>query len=231
MAKKKFAWSYSSLNQFETCPFRYRETRITKTISEPQSEAMLWGNKLHKELEMYVKDNVPLSKACQPFEPIVKALKDKATNSGGVIDAEQKMCLNTDLQETKYFGSDAWVRGIVDVTIESNSKVFIGDYKTGKRKPDSEQLMLSAGMVMQARPWVTEVTNSFLWLKTNQVDKEVFDRDDLARIWGTFVPRATRMEAAIEEDKMPKRESGLCKNWCPVHHCEFNGKFKEKKDV
>ena len=43
---KPFAWSYSALGAFETCPHRYMVTRVTKAITEPQTEATLWGNRV-----------------------------------------------------------------------------------------------------------------------------------------------------------------------------------------
>lgn len=226
---KPFAWSYSALTSFETCPFRHQQTRINKSIIEPQTEAILWGNKVHKALEDYVKSRTPLPESVKMYEPIVERLVKKAHDSEAKIEAEQKLALNKDLRQTRFFAKDVWVRGIVDVTLEKGNKVFVGDYKTGKRNPNSEQLMLSAAMVMQSRPWVEEVTNAFLWLKTNEVDSEKFTPDDLPSIWSMFLPRVQRMEEAIAEGNFPKRESGLCRNWCPVHSCEFNGKYDETK--
>ena len=51
---KPLAWSYSLLQAFETCPRRFKLTRITKEVQEPQSEAMLHGNEVHKSLELAV---------------------------------------------------------------------------------------------------------------------------------------------------------------------------------
>ena len=52
-------WSYSSLNAWEQCPRRYHLTRIAKVISEPQTEATLHGNEVHKALENAVGKALP----------------------------------------------------------------------------------------------------------------------------------------------------------------------------
>ena len=51
-------WSYSSLQAFETCPRRFYLTRIAKLASEAQTQATLWGNEVHKALELAVAGTV-----------------------------------------------------------------------------------------------------------------------------------------------------------------------------
>ena len=45
---KPFAWSYSRLKNFEVCPKRHYEIDIAKNIKEEESEALLWGNTVHR---------------------------------------------------------------------------------------------------------------------------------------------------------------------------------------
>ena len=49
-------------------------------------------------------------------------------------------------------------------------------------------------------------------------------RADGSGIWQGFVPRVAKLESAYERDKWPAKTSGLCKAWCPVLSCEFNGR-------
>ena len=58
----KKAWSYSALTAFETCPRRFELTRVTRQVKEPQTEATIWGNEVHKALELFAKDGKPLPK-------------------------------------------------------------------------------------------------------------------------------------------------------------------------
>jgi hypothetical protein len=47
---KPFAWSYSKLKNFEACPKRHYHVDIAKDFKEADSEALLWGNRVHKGL-------------------------------------------------------------------------------------------------------------------------------------------------------------------------------------
>ena len=218
---KPLAWSYSSLSAFETCPKRYYLTKVSKQVQEPQTEATIWGNKVHKALELRLA-GTPLPDTMQQFEPIAATVVARA--KGGKIGAEQKMALTKSFKPTTWFGKDVWVRGITDFTIEKGDKVFIGDWKTGKPTPESAQLKLTAAMTFAHKPYVNTVINSFVWLKTGGITHEVFQREDVPEIWQEFMPRIQRLEHAMEENKFPARPSGLCRAWCPVgkklcEHC------------
>jgi hypothetical protein len=219
---KPVAWSYSSLNAFETCPKRYYLTKVSKQVQEPQTQATVWGNKVHKALELRITKGTPLPDTMSEYEPIAQTVAARA--QGAKLDAEQKMALTKAFKPTTWFGKDVWVRGITDFTIEKGDKVFIGDWKTGKPTPESAQLKLTAAMTFAHKPHVKTIINSFVWLKTGGNTTEVFQREDVADIWQEFMPRIQRLEHAVEENKFPARPSGLCRAWCPVgkklcEHC------------
>lgn len=220
-SSRKFAWSYSALNAFETCPRRYFLTRVSKKVVEPQSEAIVWGNTVHKALEDRITKRKALPEGMRQWEPLVEQI----TGKGGKVDAETRMALNRNLRPTEYFASDVWVRGITDVTVIKGDKAFVGDWKTGKPTPESAQLKLTAAMIMACKPFINKVINAFVWLKTNTVTSETFTREDIPAIWQEFTPRVQRIEIAHQEDKWPARPSGLCRQWCPVgrENCEHCG--------
>lgn len=211
---KPVAWSYSALSAFETCPKRYYLTKVSKQVQEPQTEATLWGNKVHKALEHRLVKGTPLPDTMTEFEPIAATVAERAR--GAKLGAEQKMALTKSFQPTTWFGKDVWVRGITDFTIEKKDRVFIGDWKTGRPTPESAQLKLTAAMTFAHKPHVNVVINSFVWLKTGGTTTEVFKREDVPAIWQEFMPRIQRLEHAVAENKFPARPSGLCRKWCPV---------------
>jgi hypothetical protein len=220
---KPVAWSYSALDAFETCPFRYFKTKVEKSIVEPQTEATLWGNKVHKALELRVRDGTPLPPGMENYEKLAAKIADKA--KGRTLGVEQKLALTKDFKETTFFAKDVWLRSILDLSIETGTRAFIGDWKTGKKNPNSEQLQLSAAVFFATRPWIDEITNTFLWLQVGEVTTEKFHRDDAPAIWQNFIPRVQRLEEAVATGTFPKRPSGLCRAWCPVHTCPHNGKY------
>jgi CRISPR/Cas system-associated exonuclease Cas4 (RecB family) len=214
-------WSHSSLSSFETCPRRHKILRVDKLVVEPQSDALTFGNKVHKELELAVKGEKGLSMGFTSYQPLVEKLRA----APGVKHTEQRFGLTQDFKPTTFFGKDVWVRGVLDLSIVQPKRASIIDYKTGKPKVDADQLRMFAGAAFSLYPHVEEVTTAYLWLGYNKMDREVFRREDMPPIWADFSSRVYRMEQAFEHDKFPPKPSGLCRQWCPVgkKHCEHCG--------
>ena len=217
----KNAWSYSALTAFETCPRRFQLTRVTKQVREPQTEATIWGNKVHKALEDFAKSGKPLSPDLKKYEKYVK----KIQSYEGKRVVEERVALDRNFRPTTWMAKDVWVRGIIDIGVVGSEKAYLLDWKTGKRRPDSNQLKLFAALAFAMYPWIDKVVTGFIWLKSGEFDKEVFTRDHLPHLWNEFLPRLSRVAIAYDQDKWTPKPSGLCKNWCPVgrQHCEFCG--------
>lgn len=215
---KRVAWSISSLDDFAGCPKRYYLTRVTKQVRQAETVQMLAGKNDHKSLEDRLLLKTPLPPHLVKYEPLVSVLERRK----GILLAEQQLCLNADFKPTTWFGKDAWVRAILDGAIINKSKAFVFDWKTGKRKPDSEQLKLFAAMTFAHYPKVEVVRTSFFWLKTQETDDDVFTRDQVPEIWDGFLARVARLEHAYAKNAWPARPTGLC-GWCPASkaQCDF----------
>ena len=61
------AWSYSSLNLFQQCPKKYYHLKVAKDIKEKQTQALIYGNEVHKAAEEYVANDVELPEQFQIF--------------------------------------------------------------------------------------------------------------------------------------------------------------------
>ena len=217
----KNAWSYSALTAYETCPRRFQLTRVTKQVVEAQTEATLWGNKVHKALELFAKGEKPMPPDLKKYERYVK----KILSYEGKRVVEERVALDKNFRPTKWMAKDVWVRGIIDIGVVGSEKAYLLDWKTGKRRPDNNQLKLFAGLAFAIYPWINKVTTGFIWLKSAQFDKEVLTREQLPDIWNEFFPRLDRLAISYRDDKWTPKPSGLCKNWCPVGRqlCEFCG--------
>ena len=219
---KRNAWSYTALTAFETCPKRYYLTRVSKEVKEGATEATTWGNCVHKALELRVKDKTPLPAGMEKFE----AIAAKFDNISGEVSTETKFTLDEHMKVTDWFSKDAWLRCIFDLTIDKGVTAAVLDYKTGKRKVDSKQLQLFAGVMMGVKPELEVVKTGFIWLKENKTDTQTFTRKDLPDIWGEFLPRVDRLDHAFAYNKWEAKPSGLCREWCPVgkSRCTHCGK-------
>lgn len=217
-------WSYSGLTSFETCPKRYYHIKVAKDVTDAPGEAARWGSAVHKHLEDRVRDGIPLPPIIAGYEALVAPV----INSSGTKLVEQQFAVTSGLQPANWTASDAWCRGIVDLGVLSSTKTsaVLLDWKTGKRKPDNDQLMLFAGLAFSHYASLKTVQTGFVWLKENKIDKKTFTREDVPVIWQQFVPRVKRMERAYQTDTFPPKPSGLCRNYCPVPNnvCQFSGK-------
>lgn len=219
------AWSFSVLDSFETCAYRHWATKVAKVVTEKQSDEMAWGNRVHQSLDKRIATRVPLPAGMTQWEPLAGQLERAAYAPGARVFTEQRMALNAGYKPVTFFAKDTWVRAITDITIINGAKAFVGDYKTGNPKPNSAQLRLTAAVTFHTYPEVQKINNAFIWLKTGKTETEVFRRDELAKIWQEFMPRVQRLDAAVADNKWPKKPSGLCKAWCPVPKsmCEYRG--------
>lgn len=210
-------WSYSSLNTFTNCPRQYQLTKVTGKLVQQETEQMRWGTEVHKHLENRVVEHTPLPDYLNHLEPLVMKLMSK-----GEVTAETKRAIDNEFQPCGWEDRSAWCRGIVDVSRRTGKTKWVGDWKTGRRRQDSDQLMLFAALEMHHDPTIEEVTTSFIWLKEKKLDTAYYKRDQLTAIWNHFMPKVIRLETAFEKDHWPARPSGLC-GWCPAtkQHCEF----------
>lgn len=219
---KPIAHSYSSITSFEQCPKRHYHLKVAKDVTEPPSDALTWGNTVHKALENRLRNGTQLPKGMQSYEPYAVSLAAKP----GSLLVEEEIALDRDFNRVGWWDRSAWMRGKLDVAIVNGRKAGIFDWKTGGRKPDNDQLTLFAGLAFTVMPEVETVTTGFIWLKDGKFDKQVFTREQNAEIWTDWLSRIQRLERAHRDDKWPANPSGLCRAWCPVgrSRCEFCGK-------
>jgi hypothetical protein len=214
------AWSYTALTSYENCPRRHYETRVAKRVIEPETEQLHWGNRVHNALEARVQSGTPLPAGMDQWEPLVAKLVD----AKGWTLTESQFALTAGRKPASWFSKNAWLRCIVDFGKLTDTAILALDWKTGNPKPDTDQLMLFAGVLMAVYPSVEKVATGYVWLKDQTLTKETYRRDDIDKIWGAFLPRVARLDEAHATNNWPARPSGLCRAWCPVLSCEHNGR-------
>lgn len=220
---KVLPYSISNLGAFETCPRRYYLTKIIKIVQEPQTEATLHGNEVHKSLEMAVKNRTPLPAKYQQYQAII----NKVLAAPGDKEPERRFALDKSFKPTTFFAPNVWVRGVIDLTITNAAQksAIALDWKTGKPKNDPSQLKLTAAVLFAEKPWLKTVTTGYVWLAHNKIDTETYEASEAPDIWQEFLPRVNRMVRAEANKDFPPIPSGLCRSWCPVgrSNCEFCG--------
>ena len=220
---KVLPWSYSSLTAFETCPFRYQQERILKVIPKVVYKEADEGVKRHAAIEHYLKGEAPLE------DTKLRELVDSTLQhlNPACFKYEHKLAITKDRQPCEWDDSDAYYRGILDVMYVDpawkNGAIY--DWKNGKVNEYSEQLKANAMLVMAHYSHVETVHTEYVWMRFNKTTQAKVFRDFSEPIWVKFVKRVDKLEEALDKDKWPKKTSGLCKKYCPVKSCEFNGEF------
>lgn len=118
-------WSYSSLQSHETCPRRHHLTKIAKVIKEPQTEATMHGNEVHRALEVAVRDTLPLPEKYKQYIPIVEVVR----KAPGVKHTEYKFGLTRSFTPTDFWAKDVWCRGVLDLRVVGTDTVTVLDWK------------------------------------------------------------------------------------------------------
>jgi hypothetical protein len=140
---------------------------------------------------------------------------------------EHEMALRHDLSPCGFKDEDYWVRGIADLVIvdDDNLTARVFDYKSGSDKyPDTEQLTLMSLMIFKHFPHVRHVTSGLLFVLRNTVIKHKVAREDENKLWWRFREKVGDIAMADACGVWSPRQSGLCKRYCVVTSCEFNGR-------
>lgn len=218
----KLAHSYTAIKQYNSCPKRYYHQRITKEVKDQPGAATVYGERVHKQLEDYLKapaNVLPAESAA--LKPLCDMFTEQVQGSGQLL-VEQEYTLNSNLEPTSWFAPDAWLRFKLDVlVVRDNNTAIVADWKTGKRRPDFDQLEMFALAVFKFWPEVTKVSSLFIWTKENAIDKEIYRREHEDAMWTKLMTNIHRIERSLETDNWPAKPSGLCK-FCPCKgFCEF----------
>jgi hypothetical protein len=212
--------SFSSIKSFHTCPRKHHVEKVLNLIPFTQSEQILYGNYVHEKAERYVGYDEPLPEDLSKLQPALDRLKALP----GAKLCEYKMGVTRDMQPVKFFDKSALYRGVADLLVVNDKLAWCVDYKTGSAKyPDKRQLELMAIMTFAHFPSVKVVRGALLFTAAKVLVKSVYNVEDAPAIWAKWCADADLLAAADEHDSWPAKQNGLCKQWCPVTTCEYNG--------
>ncbi len=229
VTKPLIAWSHSALEIYRTCPRKYYEAKISKAwVEEFKGPAAEFGVAAHKAFENRIGVGAPFPGNLTDPETLRQweALAKKLDNISGMKLMENQLCLNNYRMPVDWYAKDAWVRVIVDLLILNNNgtTALQFDYKTGKKKDNTNQLALGAAVLFNKYPKLEKIVSAFVWLKGGvSMTPITFVRTHEDKLWGLYLPVVKQVEASITSGHWPEKRSGLCQNYCPVLECQHNG--------
>jgi hypothetical protein len=191
---------------------------VLKDYTSSDTVATLYGKEVHKALEDYVRDSIPLAKNYQRF----KAVVDELIAIEGTKYCEHEMALLPNKEACDFNDETRWVRGIADLLIVDKDIAYVIDYKTGSQKyPDPKQLRLMSLMVFANFPDVQVVKGGLLFVMHGAFITEEYNRNQIDDSWGHFTPLLARLDNSYKADTWVPNPTGLCR-FCAVKSCEFN---------
>lgn len=210
-------WSHTALDDFVNCPRAFHAKRVIKIIKEEKTEAMIWGEWVHKQFENRQAHSTPLPPELAEHEEYMLRLE----NMSGEAFTERKIALNRKAEPCGFFDKDVWYRGVIDYTKIAGNTALVVDYKTGKMHSKYQQLKSFALSTFAMFPEVFRVDVRYYWTKTKQATGEQYTRVMIPQLWQVFTPDLKQYVEAFKTDTWQPRPSGLCHGWCPVTDCEF----------
>ena len=216
------AWSYSSLNLFQQCPKKYYHLKVAKDIKEKQTQALIYGNEVHKAAEEYVANDVELPEQVQIFAKPIHKIK----NMKGEKHCELKLGMTKDLKPCGFLDDNVWWRGIIDLLIVDGDKGKIIDYKTGKNSKyaDTKQLDLFTVAAFTHFPNLASIKAGLLYLVTNDFITKSYVKGDVIGIVSNFCKEVDIMDTCYKEDVWNAKPNFTGYKCGPVVHCPHNGK-------
>lgn len=214
-----FAWSYSAIKTFRTCPRQYYHYKVLKDIPYEQNAEAAYGDRMHKAIEAYGKHGTALP---QEFQ-FVQSTVDQLLAFPGKKLFEHKMALTEELAPTAYFAKDTWWRGAADLLIldEKRGLARVLDWKAGKSKnADASQLELMALAIFHTFPSISRVKAGLVFLTEDKFIPAKYTIDRRDEYWQNWLGDLERLSHAYKSGVWNAKTSGLCSGWCPVKSCE-----------
>lgn len=220
VVQKPFAWSYSRLKNWRTCPKRHYHIDVARDVKEDESEELKFGKAIHTAAAHWIAKGTEPPPVHKPYlEPWVERFR----RMPGEKLTEQQLAIDEGLQPCEWFAKEAWFRSIADVLIINGPVAIAADWKTGRVLEDPEQLALMASCIFAHHPQVQKIRAIYIWLKEHAETTMDYTREGMPEVWASVWPELEQLRHAYATTTYPAKPSRLCRRWCPVSACPHHG--------
>lgn len=223
MTTKPLILSHSFLSTFEKCPKQAWHRYIARDVPYVETEAIKYGNDVHKAFELRINENSPMPEYLSSYESLVEAL-------GPSCFAELELGVTEEGKPTSFTATNCFMRGKVDVLKIDENKGFILDWKTGRKWEDPSELQRHAILIHAHFPQLEELSGAYMWLKEMRLGKvyNLLKSTDLtfSKAKATKLRVDDLLDGGEEWAATPNK---LCP-WCPVETCRSNPAYIKEKE-
>jgi hypothetical protein len=214
-------WSYSNLSLYQQCPKKYFHLKVAKDVKEPPSDALTFGNEIHKIAQEYIESDKPIP---EKFKQEMQAPLDRLKAIPGQKLCENKLGLTADFKPCGFFDRNVWWRGIADIIILQDDKAFTVDYKTGKssKYADLKQLEILSLAIFKHFPNVKKVKAGLMFLFAEDFVRTEYLAEQQSDLWVSWVADVGQLEASVQNKIWNPKPNFTCRGYCPVTSCDHN---------
>lgn len=207
MTQQITSWSYSRFNTYSQCPGKAKLLLIDK-FKEPDSPALINGQKRHVEMEYFLKGYAPLPEWVHKNSvEYCNALKaDKAV-------AELQVAFDKDWKPVEWFSKAAWARIKIDALVRHPKSARVIDWKTGKIRDGEydEQLELYALTAFLMFPDIEEVSTELCFMELGVLlPVTTFKREEMEMLRARWEQRVGVMLADTTFEYHVNQYCGYC---------------------
>jgi CRISPR/Cas system-associated exonuclease Cas4 (RecB family) len=209
-------WSFSTLMDYERCPFKVKLKKIDRLPEPPRKpdDPLARGSRIHDELMHTVASGTAVPREAKAFDKLL--LLARELHQAGMATTEQDWFFDDAWQPTTQANVWLWAKLDLEVDNQAEKTAVVIDYKTGrsayKTYEHLEQGMLYAACKMMRTPWVETIEAELWYIDEGLIKPYVYTREDALRFLGKFHQRAEKLMS----DKIlrPNPNRITCK-WCP----------------
>lgn len=211
--RRAFIWSYSALDQFRKCPYKFYRQYLVRDQPYIETPERKRGNDIHAAFARTIATGVPLPDNMRQWAPFVKPLEKAGALS------EIKLGITSEGKPTGFWDKNAWGRGTADVVLVRGDTAFIPDWKhVNKAREEPFELEVLAVLVHARNPHLKKIKGQYAWLRENRMG-EMHDLSDTTRTWNTIREIVAEINVLQKTLAFEKHRSPLC-GWCPIRECE-----------
>lgn len=210
---KPVAWSFSRIKRYRKCQLQswfmdYCPKQFK--VVEPPNPIFEKGKKWHKDMERSILGLAGLPPHLTALQPVADVIKNMPQ-----VFVEKQMAFTVDLKPTGWFEDDVWCRVIWDAAGKDGKVLHLVDWKTGKPRPDEDQLELFAASGFRMFDDVEEVHTYFVFMEHQKYTHDVFKRSMEDHIWMKFGEEAEQIALSLENGNWEQNPGKHC-DYCPV---------------
>lgn len=197
--------SLTKITTHEKCALKYK-FRYILDLPETKGAAATRGVGLHKSIEDYLNEGIPLPPELDYYQGWLETLR------GPVAFPEHKIAVDKDWRLCGWEDPDAYMRSVIDLKyVVSPDTVVNYDWKSGKIYPDHvDQKELYAVMVSAEHPEALAIQSIHVYVDLNKNTQQEFHRDQIP----TMREKWDRRIKVVVEDEQHMPSPGYHCTWC-----------------